>query len=112
MVSLKEKKLKRESMLESAKIIQNDGLLDIEALERYIVEKLGGNVGSDYAEVKANITFTEGVISNKPEISESAQGKPSSPQTGDPSDSVIGIGFSVLVLTFLMMRKITASRNR
>ena len=49
-------------MLKNAKIIQNDGMLDVEALERYITEKLCGVVGQDYSEVKANITFTDGEI--------------------------------------------------
>ena len=49
-------------MLKNAKIIQNDGMLDVEALERYITEKLCGAVGQDYSEVKANITFTDGEI--------------------------------------------------
>ncbi len=47
-------------MLEDAVILQNDGLLDVEVLERYIVEELGGVVGQQYADVAANITFTEG----------------------------------------------------
>ena len=49
-------------MLKNAKIIQNDGMLDVEALERYITEKLCGVVGQDYSEIKANITFTDGEI--------------------------------------------------
>ena len=50
------------TMLESAKIIQNEGTLDVEVLEQYIIEELGGIVGEDYREVNANITFTEGEI--------------------------------------------------
>ena len=37
-------------------------MLDVEALERYIVEALDGTIGEEYAEVKNNITFTEGII--------------------------------------------------
>ena len=50
------------TMLKNAKIIQNEGMLDVEALERYIVEALDGTIGEEYAEVKNNITFTEGII--------------------------------------------------
>ena len=50
------------TMLKDAKIIQNEGILDVEALERYIVEALDGTIGEEYAEVKNNITFTEGII--------------------------------------------------
>ena len=48
------------TMLKDAKIIQNDGILDVEALERYITEELDGVVGEDYARVKLNIIYTEG----------------------------------------------------
>jgi hypothetical protein len=49
-------------MLENVKILQKDGMLDVEALESYIDDKLGGTVGQDYAEAKSNITFTDGEI--------------------------------------------------
>ena len=49
-------------MLENTKVIQKDGMLDVEALESYIDDKLGGTVGQDYAEAKSNITFTDGEI--------------------------------------------------
>lgn len=57
-------------MLESAKILQNEGLLDAEALEKYITENLGGTVGEEYAEVKSNITFTDGEITDIPDSGE------------------------------------------
>ena len=47
-------------MLEDTVILQNDGLLDVEALELYIVENLGGTVGEEYRDMVSNITFTEG----------------------------------------------------
>ena len=46
-------------MLKDAVILQNDGLLDVEALERYIVENLGGVVGEQYKNTSPNITFTD-----------------------------------------------------
>lgn len=49
-------------MLENTKVIQKDGMLDVEALESFIDDKLGGTVGQDYAEAKSNITFTDGEI--------------------------------------------------
>lgn len=45
-------------MLENAVILQNEGLLDVEALERYVVEELKGVVGAAYKDVQPNITFT------------------------------------------------------
>jgi hypothetical protein len=47
-------------MLENAKILQNDGILDVEAMERYINEALGGTIGQEYADVQVSLTFTEG----------------------------------------------------
>ena len=47
-------------MLENAKILQNDGILDVEAMDRYINEALGGTVGQEYADVQVSMTFTEG----------------------------------------------------
>ena len=46
-------------MLENVVILQNEGLLDVEALERYIVEELNGVVGAAYKDVQTNITFTD-----------------------------------------------------
>ncbi len=52
------------SMLQSAKILQNDGTLDVELFEKYIVENLGGVIGQDYAQVNKNITFTDGELTD------------------------------------------------
>jgi cyclophilin family peptidyl-prolyl cis-trans isomerase len=56
-------------MLKNAKIIQNEGMLDVEALEQYIIEELGGTIGEEYANVKPNITFTDGEITTSGEES-------------------------------------------
>lgn len=49
-------------MLEEAVLVQNDGVLDLEVLETYLVEHLNGIVGQEYASVSPNITFTDGKI--------------------------------------------------
>ena len=74
-------------MFENAKILQNDGMLDQELLEKYITENLGGVIGKSYAEVKTNITFTEGEIIGTPTDS-NQDAKGNSPQTGDNSHIV------------------------
>ena len=56
-------------MLEGARILQNDGMLDIEAMERYIVEKLDGRIGEEYAETQISITFTEGRVESETTVS-------------------------------------------
>jgi len=48
------------SMFKDVPILQNDGMLDVELLERYIVDNLGGRIGEEYREVQNSISFTEG----------------------------------------------------
>ena len=52
------------TMFKDAKILDAEGTLDVELLENYIVEHLGGVIGEEYAEVKPNISFTDGVITD------------------------------------------------
>jgi hypothetical protein len=47
------------TMFKNVEILRNDGMLDVEALEYYIVDKLNGRIGQEYANVVPNITFTE-----------------------------------------------------
>lgn len=51
-------------MLQNAEVLRNDGMLDVEALEQYIVEELDGVIGEEYTDVSVNITFTEGELSS------------------------------------------------
>ena len=84
-------------MLENAVILQNEGLLDVQALEQYIVDDLKGVIGSDYAEVKPNITFTDGEIITK---------KPASPMP------VILCAAAILVLLlFVLLSKRNKKEN-
>jgi len=54
------------SMFKNAKIIMNDGVLDVEILEKYIVENLKGVIGDQYAFAGDRIVFTEGEIDDTP----------------------------------------------
>ena len=47
------------TMLKNVKILSNDGMLDVEALEQYIVQELNGKIGQEYADVETNITFVK-----------------------------------------------------
>lgn len=47
------------TMFKNVKILSNEGMLDVEALEQYITEELDGKIGKEYAEVSVNITFTK-----------------------------------------------------
>ena len=82
------------TMFKDAKILDAEGTLDVELLENYIVEHLGGVIGEEYAEVKPNISFTDGVITETPdnnENNEQEDKEPSSPQTGDNSYIVVWV---------------------
>lgn len=57
------------TMLENARILQNDGILDVEVVERYITEKLHGVVDRKYQDTTPNIVFTEGELSTSGNIS-------------------------------------------
>ena len=93
------------TMFKDAKILDAEGTLDVELLENYIVEHLGGVIGEEYAEVKPNISFTDGVITETPdnnENNEQEDKEPSSPQTGDNSYIVVWVLLAVLSLSALV----------
>lgn len=50
------------TMFEGAKVISDTGILDVEILEDYIVNNLGGVIDERYAEADGRITFTEGEV--------------------------------------------------
>lgn len=50
------------TMFEGATVISDTGILDVEILERYIVDHLGGVIDERYEKVNHHITFTEGEI--------------------------------------------------
>ena len=47
------------AMFKDAKVIDGEGTLDIEVIESYIVNHLGGVIGEEYANPQGRITFTE-----------------------------------------------------
>lgn len=103
------------TMFKDAKILDAEGTLDVELLENYIVEHLGGVIGEEYAEVKPNISFTDGVITETPDNNENNEQEDkehSSPQTGDNSYIVVWVllavlGLSALVILGIYRRKAT-----
>ena len=48
------------AMFKDAKLLDAEGTLDIELLENYIADHLGGTIGEEYAKSQGRITFTEG----------------------------------------------------
>ena len=108
------------TMLKDAKIIQNEGMLDVEALERYIVEALDGTIGEEYAEVKNNITFTEGIIEDPVDNNNQENNDQESQENNNqgendqkqPKDTiyivwiiVAVVGVSILIVTVIVIKK-------
>ena len=108
------------TMLKDAKIIQNEGMLDVEALERYIVEALDGTIGEEYAEVKNNITFTEGIIEDPADNNNQENNDQESQENNNqgendqkqPKDTiyivwiiVAVVGVSNLIVTVIVIKK-------
>ncbi|MBQ2003854.1 MAG: bifunctional metallophosphatase/5'-nucleotidase [Peptococcaceae bacterium] len=50
------------TMFAGAKVVRDTGILDVEILENYIVNHLGGVIGEAYAEADCRIAFTEGEV--------------------------------------------------
>ena len=102
------------TMFKDAKILDAEGTLDVELLENYIVEHLGGVIGEEYAEVKPNISFTDGVITETPdnnENNEQEDKEPSSPQTGDNSYIVVWALLLIISATGIVVLE-TLSRKK
>lgn len=97
------------TMFKDAKILDAEGTLDVELLENYIVEHLGGVIGEEYAEVKPNISFTDGVIEETPDNNKNneQEGKePSSPQTGDNYYIVVWVLLLIISATCIVVLEI------
>ena len=45
------------TMLKDVEVLRNDGMLDVEALERYVVDELDGKICQEYANTNININF-------------------------------------------------------
>jgi hypothetical protein len=48
------------AMFKNATILENEGTLDVEFLERYITDNLNGVIGDEYKDVVNRITYTDG----------------------------------------------------
>jgi len=59
------------SMFKDAEVIKNDGMLDVEMLEIYISENLGGVIGEQYAQCDHRINFVDGKAPTQNESADS-----------------------------------------
>lgn len=72
------------TMFEEAKILQNNGMLDVEGLEHYIIETLNGVIGEEYRDTSVNITFTDGELYLTPDYNKNQR--------------MIGVGVVILIV--------------
>lgn len=61
------------TMFEGAKVVSDTGILDVEILESYIVNELGGVIGERYADADRRITFTKGELTDDENTADSEQ---------------------------------------
>lgn len=102
------------TMLGDTTMIRNDGMLDIEVIERYIVDHLGGVVGEQYATAQTHITFTK-ADPLPPSDGQTTDGATDA-QTKAPADNlpliiglssgaVIILGVAIFVVAFKIKKK-------
>lgn len=86
------------TMFEEAKILKNDGMLDVKLFEQYVVESLNGVIGQQYKDTTPNITFTEGELSSSNDM--------------DSTLWIIGVaaGLIILLLVILILKRIKTTR--
>lgn len=93
-------------MLENATILQDDGMLDVEALDLYISEVLNGVIGADYQQATPNITFIEGDVAETTDETTIEATVETAPNML-PAAIALG-GILLLVCIFLMDKKTKA----
>ena len=101
-------------MLESAKIIQNDGILDVEVLENYINEMLDGTIGKEYADVKTHITFTDGFVDSSDDVMDPTIGA-TDPITDDRDLSFViigGVAIGAVLVTVIVVAVVITKKKK
>jgi 2',3'-cyclic-nucleotide 2'-phosphodiesterase (5'-nucleotidase family) len=58
------------TMFAGAEVVSDTGILDVEVLERYVVHHLGGVIDDRYAQANGRITFTEGIQTDPPYVTD------------------------------------------
>lgn len=91
-------------MLENATILQDDGMLDVEALDLYISEVLNGVIGADYQQATPNITFIEGDVA---ETTDETAVEATVETAPNLLPVVIALGGVLLLVCIFLMKKKT-----
>lgn len=85
------------TMFNGAKVVKNTGEIDVDVITTYITEHLGGVIGTQYATVSPNITFTDGVILPDDDDNDSGNsGEENTPDTPAPTDD--GDGSKIIIV--------------
>ena len=105
------------SMLADAEIVLNDGMLDVELLENYIVNTLGGVVGSQYEQVVSHIAFTNGELteSEHPEPNDSITTPPQKDESSvkdNPKTHESNTIATVVILGFVSVVGLLVSKKK
>lgn len=106
------------SMFGDAAVLKNDCELDVNILERYITEHLGGTIGAQYASVSQSITFTDGVIEpeDKGDSKEETVSVSEEPESGSDLWIIIlcvAAGVAViLVIAVVLKRRFAKKTNQ
>ena len=58
------------TMFAGAEVVSDTGILDVEILERYVVHYLDGVIDGGYAQANGHITFTEGIQTDPPYVTD------------------------------------------
>jgi 2',3'-cyclic-nucleotide 2'-phosphodiesterase (5'-nucleotidase family) len=89
------------TMFEGAKVISDTGILDVEVLENYIVHHLDGVIDERYAQANRRITFTEGVKTYYPYVTD-----------GDHAIWIAAIGGVLAITTIVVVMIIRKKRDK
>lgn len=87
------------TMFEGANVVSDTGILDVEILEKYITENLGGVIGAEYVTFNRHLAFTEGEIDSIYE------------EDGSHAIWIAAIGLILAITTILVVRRIRKKRD-
>ena len=86
------------TMFEGAKVVSDTGILDVEILEEYIVNDLGGEIGPKYSRTRLHVVFTEGETGYDP-------------NDGDHAIWIAAIGLALTIITIVTVFTIRKRRG-
>ena len=91
------------TMFEGAKVVSDTGILDIEVLENYIVNKLGGVIGESYEKADTRITFTEGFLQHYPYVTD-----------GDEAlwIALVGVALAIIIVISVIAIRIQIDKRK